>query len=68
MILPGIRHVNSCVSLLAALVTLAFIGTGNPFSVSFVNCVKGRIDCSYDMPEITPSEAWLSNWKNGNAC
>ena len=44
-----------------ASVRTVFIGTGNPALFIFSSIVKGRTDCSYDMPLITPSDAWLSN-------
>ena len=40
-----------------------FIGTGSPFVFFFSSIVNGRTDCSYEKPVITPSDAWLSNWR-----
>ena len=42
---------------------LATIGAGNPCFVFFPHIVKGRTDISYSIPEMTPSEFPVSNWK-----
>ena len=48
---------------LASPVSFATIGAGNPCLVFFPHMVNGRTDISYSIPEITPSEFPVSNWK-----